>query len=70
LNCSPHPGTAALKPFCLAHGVTVKLLVGLIKARLATVQSERVVGGGRSIEVARVRITDAGRRELAGQVKL
>jgi hypothetical protein len=37
----------------LAHGVTVKLLVGLIKARLATVQSERVVGGGRSIEVAR-----------------
>jgi hypothetical protein len=30
----------------LAHGVTVKLLVGLIKARLATVQSERVVGGG------------------------
>ena len=41
----------------LAHGVTVKLLVGLIKARLATVQSGRVVGGGRSIEVARVRIT-------------
>jgi hypothetical protein len=50
----------------LLAGVTVKLLVGLVKARLATVQSDRVVG----IEVARVRITDAGRRELAGQVRL
>jgi hypothetical protein len=29
-----------------------------------------MVAGRQTIEVARVRITDAGRRELAGQVKL
>ena len=46
----------------LAHGFTVDFIVGLVRAGLATAGSERVVGGGRTIEVARVRITDAGRR--------
>ena len=32
---------------------------------LATAQAERVVAGGRAMEIARVRITDAGRRALA-----
>ena len=32
---------------------------------LATAQVERVVAGRKSIEVARVRITEAGRRALA-----
>ena len=32
---------------------------------LATAQAERVVAGGKTIEVARVRITEAGRRALA-----
>ena len=32
---------------------------------LATAQAERVVAGGRSIEVARVRNTEAGRQALA-----
>jgi hypothetical protein len=48
----------------LAHGFTVPQMVKLIRAGLATAQSERVVAGGRTIEVARVRITDAGRRVL------
>jgi hypothetical protein len=32
---------------------------------LATAKAERVVAGGRAMEVARVRITEAGRRALA-----
>jgi hypothetical protein len=32
---------------------------------LATARAERVVAGGRLIEVARVRITEAGRRAMA-----
>jgi hypothetical protein len=46
----------------LAHGFTVDMLVDLIRAGLATANTERMVAGGRSIEVTRVRITDAGQR--------
>ena len=49
-----------------AHGVTVEILVELIRAGLATASTERVDGGGRAMELARVRITEAGRRALAG----
>ena len=49
-----------------AHGVTVEMLVELIRAGLATASTERVGGGGRAMEIARVRITEAGRRALAG----
>ena len=43
-----------------AHGFTVETLVDL--ARLATAKNDRVVAAGRPINVARMRITDAGRR--------
>jgi len=36
---------------------------------LATAQAERVVAGGRTIEVARVRITEAGRRALTDRCR-
>jgi hypothetical protein len=49
----------------MAHGFTVEMLVDLIRAGLATAEAERVMAGGRSMEVARVRITEAGRRVLA-----
>jgi hypothetical protein len=49
----------------LARGFTVPQMVKLIRAGLATAQSERVVAGGRTLEIARVRITDARRRALA-----
>ena len=49
----------------LAHGFTVDFLVDLIRAGLATAQTERAVAGGRSMQVTRMRITDAGRRALA-----
>jgi hypothetical protein len=49
----------------LAHAFTIDMLVDLIHAGLATAQAERVVAGARKFEVARVSITDAGRRALA-----
>ena len=48
----------------LANGFTAELLVELVTAGLATAQTERMIR--RSIEVARVRITEAGRRMLHG----
>ena len=50
----------------LANGFTAELLVELVTAGLATAQTERMIAAGRSIEVARVRITDAGRQALGG----
>jgi hypothetical protein len=47
-----------------AHGVTIGLIAELLHAGLATKCLERVVIGATTIEVARVRITDAGRRVL------
>jgi hypothetical protein len=44
----------------LAHGFTVEQMVELVRAGLATAQTERVVAGRRTFEVARVRITEAG----------
>jgi hypothetical protein len=49
----------------LAHGFTTEQMVELVRAGLATATAERVVAGGKTVEVARVRITDAGRRALA-----
>jgi hypothetical protein len=49
----------------LAHGFTIPQMVELIRAGLASASAERVVAGSRKIEVARVRITEAGRRTLA-----
>ena len=48
-----------------AHGFTIPQMVELVRAGLATVQGERVVAGSRKIEVARVRITEIGRKALA-----
>jgi len=49
----------------IAHGFTVPQMVELVRAGLATATAERVVTGKRTIEVARVRITEAGRRAIA-----
>ena len=49
-----------------AHGFSVRQIVDLVRAGLATAHSQRVVagGGGRTIEAARVKITEAGRQAL------
>ena len=49
----------------LAYGFKTELLVELVNAGLATASIERIVAGGRRVEVTRVRITGAGRRALA-----
>jgi hypothetical protein len=48
----------------LAHGFTVDQMVGLVRAGLATATAERMVARSKAIEVATVRITEAGRRAL------
>jgi hypothetical protein len=45
----------------LAYGFKTELLVELVNAGLATASIERIVAGGRRVEVTRVRITGAGR---------
>jgi hypothetical protein len=47
-----------------AHGFSIDFMVDLIRAGLAAATAEHVVTGLNTIEVARVRITDAGRRVL------
>ena len=54
-------------PHIFGSGFTVEQMVDLCFAALATATPERMVAGGRTIEVARVRITDAGRRALAAR---
>jgi hypothetical protein len=49
----------------LAHGFAVEQMVELVRTGLASVTAERVVADSRKMEVARVRITDEGRRVLA-----
>jgi hypothetical protein len=56
----------ASEAILVAHGFSIDLLVGLIRAGLATAKAERDAGG-RTIEVARVRITEAGRQALAAR---
>jgi capsid protein len=47
-----------------AHGFKTEMLVEMVNAGLATASTECMVAGKHRIEVARVRITEAGRREL------
>jgi hypothetical protein len=61
LAASPDGCTEAIM---LAHGFSIEMMVEMINAGLATATSERVVAGSRKIEVATVRITDAGRMAL------
>jgi len=49
----------------LAHGFTVELMVDPCIADLVIATVERMVAGGRTVEVVRLKITDAGRQVLA-----
>jgi hypothetical protein len=61
-GCGPQGCTEAMM---LAHGFSIEQLVELVRAGLATATAEHMVAGTRMIEIARVRITEAGRRALA-----
>jgi hypothetical protein len=50
-----------------AHGFDLDVLISIVSGGFATATPERVYAGGKPVEVTRVRITDAGRRPLAGK---
>ena len=53
--------------FLLAHGFSVEILSGLVRARLATVVTEPTMARrGVTIMVERIRITHTGRMALEG----
>jgi hypothetical protein len=62
LAISPFGATEAIMH---AHGFTRQMLAKLVRAGLATAQSET----GKAIAVGRIRITDAGRRWLEDAAK-
>jgi hypothetical protein len=64
LAASPDGCTEAIM---LAHGFTVELLVDLCIAELAIATTERMVAGGRTVEVVRMRITEAGRSVVSAR---
>jgi len=47
-----------------AHGFAISGMMELVDAGLGTATAERMIAGSRKMEVARVRITAAGRRVL------
>ena len=49
----------------IAHGFTVSRMVDLVTDGLATAHSHRVIVARRTVEVAYLKITEAGRRALA-----
>ena len=49
----------------LVHGFTTELLVRLVRDGLASAKAEHMVAGSQRLEIARVKITAAGRRALA-----
>jgi hypothetical protein len=56
----------ATEAFMHAHGFSLKTLIGLVRSRLATVQRESVKTHGKTIEIVRIRITEAGRKAIEG----
>jgi hypothetical protein len=54
----------------MAQGFTTGMLAGLVRDGLATTAPETVMAGGRTIEITRVKITDAGRRALGYERRL
>src|SRR5215475_3223824 len=57
------------KAMMRAHGFSIEMLVELVEVGLATTKRERMVAGRRQTDVARVRITEAGRQALAKMSK-
>jgi hypothetical protein len=49
------------------YGFTLEMLAGLVRTGLATSQHQTVKAGSKTIEVVRIRITEAGRNALAAE---
>jgi hypothetical protein len=63
LTSDPHGATES---FMHAHGFSLRMLVGLARRRLATIQSEPVNADAKPVKGVRITITDAGRKALEG----
>jgi hypothetical protein len=48
-----------------AHGFTVRLLAGIVRAGFAVAQPDIVKAGGRTLSMLRLTITDLGQQALA-----
>jgi len=48
----------------LKHGCTVKQINELLQGGMATASTQRILVGKRILEIARLRITEAGRQAL------
>ena len=53
----------------IAHGFTVPQMAELVRTGLATAHTRRAIAGRRRIEIASMKITEAGRQALAGSAK-
>jgi hypothetical protein len=53
----------------IAHGFSIEQMVELVRDGLATAHRQRVIVGKRTIEVARMKITEAGRQALTDKPK-
>ena len=53
--------------FLLVQGFSGELLLGLVHGGLVSVSPEQAMAGDKQIEIARVRITDAGLRVLGNE---
>lgn len=59
---SPHGATEDL--LALAHGFNGDMIAGLVRTGFAAAQRETIEAGGKSVEVVRISITEAGRQVL------
>jgi hypothetical protein len=48
------------------HGISRRMLAGLVRTGLVAEEREVIKAGGKTIEVVRVRITEAGRKAIEG----
>ena len=53
----------------IAHGFTVPQMVELVRTGLATTHTRSAIAGRRTIKIAYMKITEAGRQALAGRAK-
>jgi hypothetical protein len=53
----------------IAHGFTIPRMVELVRTGLATAHTRRVIVARRTVEVAYLKITEAGRRALEAGVR-
>jgi hypothetical protein len=62
LASSRHGVNAAL--LIHGHGLSRRMLAGLVRANLVAAKREVIMAGGKTVEVIRLRITNDGRRAL------